>query len=246
MSAKIEHELEKVSRELALLKAEYQECVDIVSHDLEAPLRQIKGFSEIIVSKHGNCFDEKSKRHFELIQNGSSQVTQMLDAVKNYSRLNTRAKPFTLLDCNNSVAKALDNLSALVVGSGAIINYESLPKIIADENQMTILFQQLIKNSLIYQTAGNKPVVSISFTQDIDFWQFQIVDNGIGVPENLSNKIFKILRRGVSNKKYPGLGMGLALARKILQKHYGDINVTQSSNKGTTFSFKIAKDLPYE
>ena len=246
MSAKIESELEKVSRELALLKAEYQEFVDIVSHDLEAPLRQIKGFSEIIVSKHGNCFDEKSKRHFELIQKGSSQATQMLDAVKNYSRLNTRAKPFTLLDCNNSVAQALDNLSALVVGSGAIINYESLPKIIADENQITILFQELIKNSLIYQTIENKPVVSISVTQDDDFWQFQIADNGIGVPENLSNKIFKILRRGVSNKKYPGLGMGLALSRKILQKHYGDINVTQSSNKGTTFSFKIAKDLPYE
>ena len=108
MSAKIESELEKANRELTLLKAEYQEFVDIVSHDLEAPLRQIKGFSEIIVSKHGACFDEKSKRHFELIQNGSTQATQMLAAVKNYSRLNTRAKPFTLLDCNNSVAEALD------------------------------------------------------------------------------------------------------------------------------------------
>ena len=121
-----------------------------------------------------------------------------------------------------------------------------MPKIIADKDQITILFQQLIKNSLIYQIAGNKPVVSISCTQYDDFWQFQIIDNGIGVPENLSNKIFKILRRGVSNKKYPGLGMGLAFARKILQKHYGDIKVAQSSNKGTTYSFSIAKDLPYE
>jgi light-regulated signal transduction histidine kinase (bacteriophytochrome) len=246
MSAKLESELEKVNQELALLKAEYEEFVYIVSHDLSAPLRQIQSFSEIIVNKHGNSFDDKTKRHFELINNGSTQITKMIEAIRSYSRLNTRAKPFELLDCNKSVAKALENLSALITETNASITCDVLPEIIADEAQITLLFQQLLKNSLTYQSTGNKPVISISFIQDNDYWKLCITDNGIGIPENLTKKIFKVLRRGVSNKKYPGLGMGLALATKILQKHQGDINVAINNDEGATFTFTIAKDLPYE
>lgn len=243
MSAKLE--LAKVNQELALLKAEYEEFVYIVSHDLSAPLRQIQSFSEIIVNKHSDSFDDKTKRHFELINNGSAQVTQMLKALKEYSRLNTRAKPFVFVDCNEIVVQALDNLSSLITDSGALISCDQLPDLIGDKDQIIILFQQLIHNALIYQKAGNKPIISISFTENKDSWQFYITDNGIGVPANLREKIFKVLRRGVSDRKYPGLGMGLACASKILQKHNGDINVV-NSEQGATFSFKISKGLPYE
>ena len=244
MSAKLE--LAIVNQELALLKAEYEEFVYIVSHDLSAPLRQIQSFSEIIVNKHSDSFDDKTKRHFELINNGSAQVTQMLKALKEYSRLNTRAKPFVFVDCNESVVQALDNLSSLITDSGALISCDQLPEVIGDKDQIIILFQQLIHNALIYQKAGNKPIISISFTENKDSWQFYITDNGIGVPANLREKIFKVLRRGVSDRKYPGLGMGLAYASKISQKHNGDINVVVNSEQGATFSFKIVKDLPYE
>ena len=169
----------------------------------------------------------------------------MLQAIKDYSRLNTRAKPFALFDSNASVAKALENLSSLIIDSGASICCDDLPEIIGDEAQITIVFQQLIHNALIYQKAGNKPIISIGFTKDMGFWQFNVQDNGIGVPENLKEKIFKVLRRGVSDKKYPGLGMGLAYVCKILQKHNGDINIV-NNDQGTIFSFKIAKDLSYE
>lgn len=246
MSAKLELELVKANQELALLKAEYEEFVYIVSHDLSAPLRQIQSFSEIVVNKHRNSFDDKTTRHFDLITSGATKTSQMVKAIKDYSRLTTRAKPFALFDCNESVAKALDNLSSLINDSGAYISCDNLPEIIGDKEHITILFQQLIHNALIYQKAGNKPIISISFTQNIDTWQFSMKDNGIGVPENLTEKIFKVLRRGVSDKKYPGLGMGLAYASKILQQHSGDINIATDSDQATIFSFKIAKDLPYE
>ena len=246
MSAKLENELDKVKQELAELKAEYEEFVYIVSHDISAPLRQIESFSEIIVSKHGDSFDEKTKRHFELINNGSTQATQIMNAIKSYSRLNTRAKPFTSFNSNNIVAKALDNLSSLITKTGASITCADLPTIIGDEEQVSLLFKCLIENAITYQLPGNKPVISVSASDDKHYWHFRITDNGIGVPENLTEKIFKVLRRGVSSKKYPGLGMGLAIAKKILQKHHGDISVALNNDQGAAFSFKIAKDLPNE
>jgi len=244
MSAKLESELAKANQELALLKAEYEEFVYIISHDLSAPLRQVQSFSEIIANTHNGNFDDKTKRHFGLIIRGATQASQMLKAMSYYSRLNTRAKPFALFDCNMSIAKALDNLSSLINDSGASITLDDFPEIIGDEEQITILFQQLIHNALTYQKAGTKPIISISFTNNVDAWQFSIKDNGIGVPENLREKIFKVLRRGVSDKKYPGLGMGLAYASKILQRHRGSINLVNSV-EGAIFTFKIAKELPY-
>lgn len=240
------NEVDKVKQELAVLKAEYEEFVYIVSHDLSAPLRQINSFSEIIVSKHGDSFDEKTKRHFDLITSGSTQATQIMNAIKSYSRLNTRAQPFTSLDSNKIVAKALDDLSSLILKTAAEITCADLPTIIGDEEQVSLLFKCLIENALTYQLPDNKPVISVSTSDDQDYWHFSITDNGIGVPENLTEKIFKVLRRGVSSKIYPGLGMGLALSKKILQKHQGDISVTLNNDQGAAFSFKIAKDLPHE
>lgn len=246
MTAKLDSELEKVKQELASLKAEYEEFVYIVSHDLSAPLRQIKGFSEIVVSKHSDSFDEKTQRHFGLIYDGSTQAELIIDAIKSYSRINTRAKPFALCDSNKIVADAMSSLSTLITETDASITCANLPTIIADSEQIQLLFECIIKNSLIYQPPDNKPVIFISASDEEDFWQFCISDNGIGVAENLTEKIFKVLRRGVSSKKYPGLGMGLAITKKILQKHQGDINVAASNEQGAAFTFKIAKDLPYD
>jgi light-regulated signal transduction histidine kinase (bacteriophytochrome) len=246
MTTKLESQLDKTNQELAALKAEYEEFVYIVSHDLSAPLRQVEGFADIVVSKHADSFDEKTKRHFDLIYDGSAQATQILDAIKNYSRINTRVKPFVLLDSNKIVAQAMNSLSSLITATDASITCAHLPAIIGDSEQIQILFECLIENALTYQLPDNKPVIVISATDDDDFWQFCISDNGIGVAENLTEKIFKVLRRGVSSKKYPGLGMGLAITKKILQKHQGNISVALKKEEGAAFSFQIAKDLPYE
>lgn len=246
MSAKLERELTAVKQELAALKAEYQEFVYITSHDLSAPLRQVEGFAEIIVSKHGDSFDDKTKRHFALISDGVTQAKSILDALTNYSRLNTRAQPFVLSDSNEIVGQALSSLSSLIADTEAEIICADLPTIMSDKEQIKLLFECVIENALTYQLPDNKPIITLSAKEDNDFWYFCISDNGIGVPENLTEKIFKILRRGVSNKKYPGLGMGLAIAKKILQRHNGDISVALNNEKGANFTFTIAKELPYE
>ena len=246
MTAKLECELKKVKQELAALKAEYQEFVYITSHDLSAPLRQVDGFADLIISKHGDSFDDKTKRHFALISNGVTQAKSILDALTDYSRINTRAQPFTECDSRELVEQVLSGLSTLITETKAEITCTDLPIITADNAQLKLLFECVIKNALTYQLPDNKPVITLSAKDDENFWYFCISDNGIGVSENLTEKIFKVLRRGVSNKSYPGLGMGLAIVTKILQRHKGEISVSLNNKKGADFTFTIAKDLPNE
>lgn len=243
MSTKLEGELEKVLNDLAELKAEYEEFVYIVSHDLSAPIRQVEGFVEIITEKHADSFDDKTKRHFELINSGTSKAKQILDAITGYSRINTIVEPYTLLDLNVVMDTVKDNLSSLIDKSNASLTVGTLPKIMGSMKQIIKVFECITHNALTYQKAGNQPDIKLSAIDKGDVWQFCINDNGIGVANNNIEKIFKVLRRGVSDKKYAGMGMGLAISKKILQKHRGDIWLDSALESGASFYFTIAKDL---
>ncbi len=243
MSTKLEDELEKARNDLVELKAEYEEFVYIVSHDLSAPLRQVEGFVEIITEKHADSFDDKTKRHFELINSGTAKAKQILDAITRYSRINTVIEPYTLLDLNVVMNDVKDNLSSLIDKHNALFTFDTLPKIQGSREQIIKVFECLIHNALTYQQVGNQPVIKLSVSDKGDVWQFCINDNGIGVADNNKDKIFKVLRRGVSDKKYAGMGMGLAISKKILQKHHGDIWLDSDLENGTSFYFTIAKDL---
>jgi light-regulated signal transduction histidine kinase (bacteriophytochrome) len=243
MTTQVKHQLEKAQKELALLKAEYEEFVYIVSHDLSAPLRQVEGFVEIITAKHTDSFDDKTKRHFELINNGTAKAKSILDAMTCYSRINTVIEPYTLLDLNILFDDVKDNLSALIEKNNALLHFDSLPKVMGSKEHIIKVFECLIHNALTYQQAGNQPVINLSVIDKGNVWQFCIKDNGIGVANNNTDKIFKVLRRGVSDKKYAGMGMGLSISKKILQKHSGDIWLDTEFESGASFYFSIAKDL---
>lgn len=246
MDSSLESQLEKANAKLTALQAEYEEFVYIVSHDLSAPMRQVEGFAEIVVNKHSESFDEKTKRHFELIFNGAAQTTKILEAITAYSRLNTRAKPFAHVDCNAIFADVLDDLSFTINEKGAKISCDALPELVGEIDQIKLLFKCLVENALLYQYGNTKPIIVLRVSEIGESWLFRLSDNGIGIADNLTDKVFKVLRRGVSPKKYPGLGMGLAVAKKIVEKHQGELSIDSTSEQGTTFSFTIAKDLPDE
>jgi light-regulated signal transduction histidine kinase (bacteriophytochrome) len=245
MSIDLQHQLTKTQQELAALKAEYEEFVYIVSHDLQAPLRQIEGFSDIIWNKYADNFDEKSKRHFDLIIKGSTKIKELLDALITYSRINTHAQPFSTLNLNDIVADVLKQ-SSLLKKTDATISCDNLPTIVGDNAQITHVFYQLIHNALFYQTAENRPDIKINVIELAKYWQFCITDNGIGISENLTEKVFKIFRRAVSEKQYVGTGMGLPIAQKILLRHQGNIWLETEKNVGSAFYFTIAKGLSNE
>lgn len=246
MSVDIENQLNKANQELVALKAEYDEFVYIISHDLSASLRQVEGFAEIVIGKHADSFDDKTKRHFELIQGGSNQAKLILEAMRSYSRLSTMAQPFTLFDLNKLVHDIKCKLSSLFDDANSIITVSHLPTIIGEEKQIAQVFECLLHNALNYRSAERECQINIDVVEKKHYWQFCVIDNGIGIAENIQEKIFKVLRRGVSDKKSIGIGMGLAIVKKVLQHHQGRIWLESEKGRGSSFYFTISKGLANE
>lgn len=238
-----ENKIARLEHELQELKDEYQDFAYIVSHDLIGALRSIDGFATIITKALSGELNEKTIRHFECMNMGVENAKDILNALLEYSRVSTRIEPFTQCDLNAILQRAKYKLSPLSEPSSATIESDHLPTIMADAGQVSQLFYHLLHNALLYQAADNQPQVQVSYTENPDHWLFSIRDNGIGVKRNGFEKVFQVLRRGVLKKQYPGIGMGLASARKILQRHKGKIWVESTLDEGSTFFFTISKEL---
>lgn len=239
----IQQKLERTERELEDFKKEYQEYAYIISHDLSAPLRSIEGFIAIILEDNANNFDDETKKNFEYVVKASENIKEIIAALLDYSRINTTNNEFSQINCNGLLYEVKDNLKEMIDKSEAVISIENLPIIQGDREQLSKVFYQLLKNALLYRKDDIPPKIFIACKDKIDMWEFSIKDNGIGIKDNLKEKIFKILRRAVSNKKYQGIGMGLNIAQKILNKHHGNIWVESIYDSGSTFFFTIKKNL---
>ncbi|MGH1352380.1 MAG: sensor histidine kinase [Methyloligellaceae bacterium] len=237
---KTEEELALVKKELEELREEYHEYAYKVSHDLSAPFRQINGFAEILFERYSDNFDEKAEKHFRLILRGARTGENILSGLLEHSRLNTRGEEFSEISCNEIAEQVLKELSELISSSNAKIVYEKLPVIQADKKQIFQLFYHVIQNALIYQKPGNIPEVSIVAHSQPDCEEFCIEDNGIGIKEAHRKDIFKILTRDVVATEYPGMGMGLAIAKKIVRRHGGRIEADEKDGK-TQIRFTIQK-----
>ncbi len=246
MVMNIEDELAKAKEELEAIKAEYEEYVYVVSHDLIAPLRQIEGFAQIVHAKHADQFDDKTKRHFDLIISGAGKGRDILDALLEYSRLSTRAKPFASVDCHEVIDEVTHELSTLIEISGAKISCTNVPVVTGDRSQLYQIFYHLVHNALHYQFSDNIPNISIEAIDRDNDWQFCVKDNGMGVPDHLADKVFTILRRAVTDKEYSGIGMGLAVARQIVHRHGGRIWIVSEKNVGSSLYFTITKGSQYD
>lgn len=241
----VEKQLARTQKELEALKAEYEEFAYVVSHDLSGLFRTIEGFSNIIAKKHADSLDDKTKRHFSLIASDSTKGNAIFEVLLEFSRLNKKAEPFSEVDCNELIEEAKNSLVDLISTSMAIVTSTSLPTVTGDRRQLALLFHNLLKNALVFQEPGNQPKISIKTEQKGEYWQFAIKDNGIGIQSNLTEKIFKVLRRAVGEDEYPGAGMGLATVKKIIQRHHGDIWVETEKGVGSTFFFTIDKSLQH-
>jgi len=234
MSSELEARLATVQGELDALQAEYNEYTYTVSHDLAAPFRQIEGFARIVLSKYEDQFDEKSRRHFDLIIKGANNGASMVESLLSYSRICTAPTDTKAVDCNIIVAKVLAEHKDLIDKSNVDISYSQLPVINGDSTQIGRLFYHLIHNAILYHKPDSSPVVEISSAQDESGWNFRISDNGIGIPENQLDKVFMVLKRAVRDKEYPGAGMGLAIAKRIVQHHRGYISIETNKGEGCT------------
>ena len=238
----LEEELKRTQLELETLRQEHQDFIYVVSHDMGATLRTISGFTQVIKEEQGDALHEETKVCFDFIVKGVEKSKAILEGLLEFSRLTTRAEPFSTFYCNDLLKEVKTSLASLIQSKEARIEVSILPNITADRQQITLVFFHLLQNALIYQKEGNQPHISITTKETEDKWEFCITDNGIGIADHMTEAIFKPLKRAIGDK-YPGVGMGLPIVQKILQRHGGDMSIITQKEEGTAIRFSVAKTL---
>lgn len=252
-------EVELRAKELERSNAELQQFAYVASHDLQEPLRTISSFTQLLAQEYGDRLDGEAEEYVEFIVDGALRMQQLIKDLLAYSRVNSRGKPFASIDCEKVLKRVMHNLKFAIAENQATVTHDPLPEIFADESQIQQLFQNLISNALKFRREQS-PQVHISAMLQADdpaheqadgqtdepsgekqaLWKFCVSDNGIGIEPDYREKIFEIFQRLHSRRIYAGTGIGLAICRKIVQRHGGRIWVEGSTDKGAAFHFTLA------
>jgi len=236
---KAEEELQKKSVELTRSNLELRHFAYIASHDLQEPLRAISGFTELLAKRYRGKLDERADKYIGFITDGTSRMQQMIQDLLTYSRVETQGHEFERTDSSASLDQALSNLQVLIEENKAVVTNDPLPEITADRDQITSLFQNLIANAVKFHKPGVIPKIHVSARQEGDNWTFSVADNGIGIDQKYEDRLFKIFSRLHTKSEYPGTGIGLAMCKRIVDRHGGTIWLKSAPDAGTTFYFTI-------
>ena len=240
-SAGMVHDIteQKRSREaLERSNRELEQFAYVASHDLQEPLRAVAGFLQLLESRYGDRLDDKGRHYIERSVNAAHRMQTLIRELLTLSRVHTRGATFVATDLNGLVEDVLENLQSIVKEKSAEINCAELPELKIDAGQIRSLFQNLITNALRYNQ-NPKPVIEIGCRQQDNVCFFSIKDNGIGIAEEFYKRIFMVFQRLHTEKEYPGTGLGLALCKRIVERHDGIIWVESQPQRGSTFNFTL-------
>ena len=244
-----EEALERAAAELARSNKELEQFAYVASHDLQEPLRMITSYTQLIARRYQDRLDEDAKEFMRFAVDGALRMQKLIQGLLEYSRVGTRGKPFEAASCESALDGALANLKIVLEESGAVLHRTPLPRIMGDPIQLTQLFQNLISNALKFR-GQEKPVIQIEAERKIKpdaaalnvppyEWVFHVRDNGIGIEPQYFERIFVIFQRLHTQDQYPGTGIGLAICRKIVERHGGRIWLDSIAGRGTTFHFTL-------
>ena len=220
-----------------------EDFAQVASHDLQEPLRKIRTFADLLVTMQPDSLDDKARDYLERMHRTVGRMQALVRDLSRYSRVTSRAEPFTVFNLREPVEEAVTDLEVLYKEAGARIEVDELPEIEADQVQVRQLFQNLIGNALKYR-GERKPIIRIycdSSSSD-RFCEIHVEDNGIGFDECYLDKIFKPFQRlHGKSAPYEGTGIGLAICRRIVERHGGRISAGSEPGKGATFIVKLPK-----
>ena len=217
---------------------ELEQFAYIASHDLQEPLRTISSYVQLISRRYTDRLDGDAAEFMNYVVSGTGHMQTLLNDLLAYSRVGAASGNFKLTNLDAALSRATDNLKIAIEGSNAVIEHKSLPTVYADEVQMVQLFQNLIGNAIKFQ-CDKPPCIQVSADLVNNEWVFRVSDNGIGIDPRYFGRIFHIFRRLHSRGKYDGTGIGLAVCKKIVERHGGRIWVESEPGKGSTFYFTI-------
>ena len=235
-----EEELERKNKELKRSNSDLEHFATVASHDLQEPLRKIQAFGDRLESRYGEELPERGRDYLHRMQGAAERMSTLIQDLLAFSRVTTRAQPFERISLEELIERVLLDLEIRIEESGGQVEVGVLPVVDADPLQMRLLFQNLISNALKFRREEEPPRVEISAQVGEERVLIAVEDNGVGFDEKYLDRIFDVFQRLHGRGTFEGTGMGLAIARKIVERHEGELTARSQVDQGSTFLI----DLP--
>lgn len=235
-----EKTLFSLNEDLKRSNRELEQFAYVASHDLQEPLRMVSSFTQMLAHRYKDKLDDDANEFIQYAVDGALRMQSLINDLLEYSRVETKGKDPAVIDMHDILDQVINNLNIKITEKNAKVIYDELPVVIADGSQMIQLLQNLIDNALKF--SGTSPEIHISSREESDHYLFSVQDNGIGIEPEYFTKIFQIFQRLHAKEDYPGTGIGLAICRRIVERHGGKIWVESKPGEGTIFYFTIIKN----
>ena len=210
-----------------------------VSHDLREPLRMVTSYVQLFERRYRGKLDAEADELIHYAVDGAKRMQLMINDLVMYSRINTRGKEFSCVDCNTVMDDTILKLEAAIEQSKAKVMRDALPMVTGDQDQLTQLWHHLLDNAIKFH-GDDPPEVHVSAKQSVEACQFSVRDNGIGIDTKYADRVFDVFQRLHGHSEYAGTGMGLAICKQIVNRHGGRIWFESEAGKGATFYFTIS------
>jgi light-regulated signal transduction histidine kinase (bacteriophytochrome) len=237
--------LQQQAVELTRSNRELGQFAYVASHDLQEPLRMVASYTQLLARRYKGKLDSNADEFIGYAVGGVNRMQRLLDGLVAYSRVETRGGLLKPTTCQAALDGAISNVQLAVEESDAEVTYDSLPIVMADPVQLTQLFQNLLANAIKFRKKDEPPRIHCSAKRRGEQWMLSVCDNGIGIDRQHAERIFLIFERLHTEAEYPGTGVGLAICKKIVERHGGEIWVESERGQGATFFFTLPASQPH-
>ncbi len=227
------------NEELKRSNDELEKFAYVASHDLQEPLRMVGGYTQLLKRRYADKLDSDAVEFIDFAVDGVKRMQSLINDLLTYSRISTRGRPFETVDTADVFRQVLANLQVAIEETKARVTSSKLPKVTGDAVQLAQLFQNVVGNALKFAVVGQPAEVKVTAVRDGEFWKFTVSDNGIGIEPGYEEKVFIIFQRLHTRDKYSGTGIGLAICKKVVERHGGQIWFDSAPGQGTQFHFTI-------
>ncbi|GGM19162.1 GAF domain-containing protein [Deinococcus aerophilus] len=234
-----ERALRHANEELRRSNADLEQFAYVASHDLQAPIRAVTSFAGVIDRRYGSLLDDRGRLYLRQIVEGGEHMKRLVDDLLMFSRVHTQQRAFSVTDTGAVFDRVARRLQDEVQATGTDLSRGELPRVLGDEQQLDQLLQNLISNGMKYRREGVAPRIHVSAAREGRRWRFAVSDNGIGIERQYFERVFVIFQRLHGQEEYEGTGIGLAVCKKIVERHGGQIGVESTPGQGSTFSFTL-------
>ncbi len=231
--------LQQMTDELRRSNEDLEQFAYVASHDLQEPLRMVTGFLDLLRTRYGEQFEAKAMEYLSMAHDGAVRMQRLILDLLEFSRVTTRGQKFKPASMQKALEEALARLAGAIHEAEAEVTYDELPDVVGDQAQLTQVLQNLVGNAIKFRHDQRKPVIHVGFTPGPRMTTFYVRDNGIGINPRHHERIFLIFQRLHSRSEYAGTGIGLAVVKKIIERHGGTICIESEAGSGTTFFFVL-------